>query len=69
MPDLHATIVAPVITEKSSAAYGARNFTELGLRVVKIDAERNLLFVRGSVPGPMNGLLTVRKQGGPSRHD
>jgi large subunit ribosomal protein L3 len=48
---------------------GARNFTELGLRVVKVDAERNLLFVRGSVPGPMNGLLTVRKQGGPSRHD
>lgn len=48
---------------------GARNFTELGLRIVKVDAERNLLFVRGSVPGPMNGLLTVRKQGGPSRHD
>ena len=48
---------------------GARNFTELGLRVVKVDAERNLLFVRGSVPGPMNGLITVRKQGGPSRHD
>jgi large subunit ribosomal protein L3 len=48
---------------------GARNVTELGLRVVKIDAERNLLFVRGSVPGPMNGLVTVRKQGGPSRHD
>lgn len=48
---------------------GARNFTELGLRVVRVDAERNLLFLRGSVPGPMNGLLTVRKQGGPSRHD
>jgi large subunit ribosomal protein L3 len=48
---------------------GARNTTELGLRVVKIDAERNLLFVRGSVPGPMNGLVTVRKQGGQSRHD
>jgi large subunit ribosomal protein L3 len=48
---------------------GARNFTELGLRVVRVDAERNLLFVRGSVPGPMNGLLTVRKQGGRSRHD
>src|SRR5205807_10511783 len=48
---------------------GARNFTELGLRVVKVDAERNLLFLRGAVPGPMNGLLTVRKQGGPSRHD
>jgi large subunit ribosomal protein L3 len=48
---------------------GARNFTEIGLRVVRIDAERNLLFVRGSVPGPMNGLVTVRKQGGASRHD
>ena len=48
---------------------GARTFTELGLRVVKVDAERNLLFVRGSVPGSMNGLVTVRKQGGKSRHD
>jgi len=34
-----------------------------------VDAERNLLFVRGAVPGPTNGLLTVRKQGGRSRHD
>ena len=48
---------------------GARRFTELGLIVVKVDAERNLLFVRGSVPGPMNGLVTVRRQGGSSRHD
>jgi large subunit ribosomal protein L3 len=48
---------------------GARRFTELGLTVVKVDAERNLLFVRGAVPGSMNGLVTVRKQGGKSRHD
>jgi len=48
---------------------GARHFTELGLTVVRVDAERNLLFVRGSVPGSMNGLVTVRKQGGKSRHD
>jgi len=48
---------------------GARRFTELGLQVVKVDAERNLLFVRGAVPGPPNGLVTVRRQGGPSRHD
>ena len=27
---------------------GAERHTELGLRVVKIDAERNLLFVRGA---------------------
>jgi large subunit ribosomal protein L3 len=48
---------------------GARNFTELGLIVVRVDAERNLLFVRGAVPGPINGYVTIRKQGGRSRHD
>src|SRR6267143_1055507 len=48
---------------------GARHFTELGLVVVRVDAERNLLFVSGAVPGPRNGLVTVRKQGGRSRHD
>jgi large subunit ribosomal protein L3 len=48
---------------------GARRFTEIGLRVVRVDAERHLLFLRGAVPGPMNGLVTIRKQGGRSRHD
>jgi large subunit ribosomal protein L3 len=48
---------------------GARHYTELGIRVVRVDPERNLLFVRGAVPGPMNGYVTVRKQGGRSRHD
>ena len=41
----------------------------LGLTVVKVDAERNLLFVRGASPGARNGIVTVAKQGGPSRHD
>ncbi|HXQ22637.1 MAG TPA: 50S ribosomal protein L3 [Candidatus Acidoferrales bacterium] len=48
---------------------GARRFTELGLTVVRVDVPGNLLFVRGAVPGPMRGLLTVRKQKGASRHD
>jgi large subunit ribosomal protein L3 len=48
---------------------GAERHTELGLRVVKVDAERNLLFVRGAIPGSKNGIVTVAKQGGPSRHD
>lgn len=47
---------------------GAERHTELGLRVVKIDPERNLLFVRGAVPGAKNGIVTVAKQGGRSRH-
>ena len=48
---------------------GAERHTELGLTVVKIDAERNLLFVRGAIPGSKNGIVTVAKQGGKSRHD
>jgi len=36
---------------------------------VKVDAERNLLFLGGSVPGAMNGLLTGAQTGSPSRHD
>jgi large subunit ribosomal protein L3 len=47
---------------------GAARHTELGLTVVKIDAERNLLFVRGAIPGSKNGIVTVNKQGGASRH-
>ena len=55
--------------KKMPGHQGARRHTELGLRVVRIDPERNLLFVRGAVPGSKNGIVTVAKQGGPSRHD
>lgn len=48
---------------------GAVRHTELGLTVVRVDPERQLLFVRGAVPGPMRGIVMVRKQGGKSRHD
>jgi large subunit ribosomal protein L3 len=50
---------------------GDRRHTEMGLRVVRVDAERNLLFVEGAVPGAKNGIVTVAKQGGDgrSRHD
>jgi large subunit ribosomal protein L3 len=54
--------------KKMPGHHGAARHTELGLTVVKIDAERNLLFVRGAVPGSKNGIVTVRKQGGASRH-
>ena len=34
--------------------------TTLNLRVIKADPERNLLLVRGAVPGPRGGLVMVR---------
>ncbi|MFN8223461.1 MAG: 50S ribosomal protein L3 [Gaiellales bacterium] len=39
---------------------GARRATQLGLVVHAVDAERNLLLVKGSVPGPKSGLVEVR---------
>jgi large subunit ribosomal protein L3 len=43
--------------------YGAARHTQAHLRVEKIDAERNLIYIRGSVAGPKNGIVMVRKQG------
>src|ERR687887_555642 len=42
--------------------YGAERHTQIGLRVEKVDAERNLIYVRGSVAGLKNGLVLVQKQ-------
>ena len=47
---------------------GNARFTELGLSIVRVDEERNLLYVRGAVPGPREGIVMVRKQGGRSRY-
>jgi large subunit ribosomal protein L3 len=54
--------------KKLPGQMGAKRKTEMGLTVVRVDAERNLLFVRGAVPGPMRGIVQVRKQGGRSRY-
>ena len=40
---------------------GGGRVTAKNLRVVKIDAEKNLLYVRGSVPGPNNGYVAIRR--------
>ncbi len=42
---------------------GAKRVTQKGLEVVRVDAGRNLLLVRGSVPGPRNGVVEVRSGG------
>ncbi|NNE97976.1 MAG: 50S ribosomal protein L3 [Pyrinomonadaceae bacterium] len=46
---------------KSSGHMGHARVTALGLKVVKVQAEDNLIMVRGSVPGPNGGLLVVKK--------
>ena len=40
---------------------GAHRVTQVGLTVHAIDSEKNLLLVKGAVPGPRNGLLEIRE--------
>jgi len=35
--------------------------------VIKVDSERNLLLVRGSVPGAKNGMLVIKESRGERR--
>jgi large subunit ribosomal protein L3 len=42
---------------------GGKRITQRGLEVVEVDAERNLLLLRGAVPGPKNGTVEVRSDG------
>ncbi|MFM7282877.1 MAG: 50S ribosomal protein L3 [Planctomycetia bacterium] len=39
--------------------YGASRHTSKNLLVVRVDAERNLLFLKGSVAGPTNGYIQI----------
>lgn len=41
---------------------GASKTTIRGLQIVKVDSERSLLIVKGSVPGKPGGLLTIVKK-------
>jgi large subunit ribosomal protein L3 len=40
---------------------GGKRKTALNLEVVRVDPERNLLFVKGAVPGARNGYLFISK--------
>lgn len=39
---------------------GVDRVTVLNLEVVKVDAERNLLLIKGAIPGAKGGIVTVR---------
>ena len=47
---------------KMAGRMGGKRVTQVGLTVHSVDAERNLLMVKGSVPGPKNGLVEVREE-------
>ena len=43
-----------------SGHMGHEQVTTLNLEVVEADVERNVLLIKGSVPGPNGGLVSVR---------
>jgi large subunit ribosomal protein L3 len=47
---------------------GGGQVTQVGLKVHEVDAERNLLLVKGAVPGPKNGIVEIREERAHTRH-
>jgi large subunit ribosomal protein L3 len=46
---------------KMAGRMGGRRVTQVGLTVHAVDTERNLLLVKGAVPGPKNGIVEIRQ--------
>ena len=49
--------------KRSPGHMGAERCTTKGLTVVRVDPERNVLLIKGAVPGARNGLLEIKIQG------
>ena len=45
--------------KRMAGRYGGKQITTRGLTILKVDAERNLLVVKGSVPGKPGALLNI----------
>ena len=47
--------------KKLAGHLGCEKVTVQNLEVVRVDAEKNLLLVKGSVPGPKKALVTIKE--------
>jgi large subunit ribosomal protein L3 len=48
---------------KMAGHMGAHRVTQVGLTVHAVDVERNLLLIKGAVPGPKNAIVEIREEG------
>jgi large subunit ribosomal protein L3 len=46
--------------KRSSGHFGDKRITTKNLEILRIDTGRNLLFIKGAVPGPRNGFVQVQ---------
>jgi large subunit ribosomal protein L3 len=49
---------------KMAGRMGGKRVTQVGLTVHEIDAEQNLVLIKGAVPGPKNGIVEIREMKG-----
>ncbi len=47
---------------KMAGHMGDARVTQKGLRVVEVDAEKNLILVKGAVPGSIGGIVEIRSE-------
>jgi large subunit ribosomal protein L3 len=47
--------------KRMSGHYGASRQTTKNLEVVRIDPDRNLIFLKGAVPGPRGGFVQIQR--------
>jgi large subunit ribosomal protein L3 len=47
---------------KMAGQLGNKRATQVGLTIHSVDLERNLLLIKGAVPGPKNGIVEVREE-------
>ena len=47
--------------KKMPGHMGNKRVTVRNLKVVRVDAEQNVILIRGAVPGPNNGLVMIRE--------
>jgi large subunit ribosomal protein L3 len=46
---------------RAGGRMGGERITVKNLQIVKVDADNNLIYVRGAVPGPKSGYLTIQR--------
>ncbi|MBW8875806.1 MAG: 50S ribosomal protein L3 [Acidobacteria bacterium] len=46
---------------RAAGRMGGERVTTKNLLIVKVDAEQNLIYVRGAVPGPKSGYVAIRR--------
>ncbi|MDD3139025.1 MAG: 50S ribosomal protein L3, partial [Lachnospiraceae bacterium] len=47
--------------KKMPGHMGSKKITTQNLEIVRVDADKNLLLVKGAVPGPRKALVTIKE--------